>query len=101
MFYTYVLLSEKDRKFYTGFTRDLKQRMEEHAKGSVVATRDRRPLKLIYYEACLDEHDALKREKYFKAGFGRRFLRNRLEYYLKESTEKDSRWRAGPGDRTP
>ena len=85
MFYTYVLLSEKDMTFYTGFTRNLKQRMEDHAKGSVIATRDRRPLRLIYYEACIDERDALKREKYFKAGFGRRFLRNRLEYYLKRS----------------
>jgi len=85
MFYTYVLLSEKDMTFYTGFTRSLKQRMEDHAKGSVIATRDRRPLRLIYYEACIDERDALKREKYFKAGFGRRFLRNRLEYYLKRS----------------
>ena len=84
MFYTYVLLSEKDRKFYTGFIRDLKQRIEKHAKGSVVATCDRRPLKLIYYEACLDERDAIKREKYFKTGFGRRFLRNCIEYYLKE-----------------
>ena len=84
MFYTYVLLSEKDGKFYTGFTRDLKQRIEKHTKGSVVATCDRRPLKLIYYEACLDERDAIKREKYFKTGFGRRFLRNRIEYYLNE-----------------
>ena len=85
MFYTYVLLSEKDMTFYTGFTRNLKQRMEDYAKGSVIATRDRRSLRLIYYGACIDERDALKREKYFKAGFGRRFLRNRLEYYLKRS----------------
>ncbi len=25
-----------------------------------------KPLELIYYEACLDKQDALKREKYFK-----------------------------------
>jgi predicted GIY-YIG superfamily endonuclease len=29
MFYTYVLLSEKDSKFYTGFTEDLKLRLKE------------------------------------------------------------------------
>ena len=28
------------------------------------STRDRRPLKLIYYEACLSQDDATKREKY-------------------------------------
>ncbi len=84
MFYTYVLMSEKDKNFYIGFTKDLKVRLEEHQKGSVISTASRRPFKLIYYEACLDEQDAVKREKYFKSGFGRRFLRNRLESFLEQ-----------------
>ena len=79
---TYVLLSEKDEKFYVGFTKDLRERLEKHKTGKVKSTANRRPLKLIYYEACLDERDAIKREKYFKTGFGRRFLRNRLESFL-------------------
>ena len=82
MFYTYVLLSEKDEKFYVGFTKDLRERLEKHETGKVKSTANRRPLKLIYYEACLDERDSIKREKYFKTGFGRRFLRNRLESFL-------------------
>ena len=82
MFYIYVLLSEKDEKFYVGFTKDLRERLEKHKIGKVKSTANRRPLKLIYYEACLDERDAIKREKYFKTGFGRRFLRNRLESFL-------------------
>jgi len=82
MFYTYVLLSEKDEKFYVGFTKDLRERLEKHKTGIVKSTANRRPLKLIYYEACLDERDAIKREKYLKSGFGRRFLRNRLESFL-------------------
>ena len=82
MFYTYVLLSEKDNKLYTGFTEDLKLRLGEHKRGVVISTRERRPLKLVYYEACIDAQDALKREKYFKSGFGRRFLMNRLESYF-------------------
>ena len=82
MFYTYVLLSEKDNKFYVGFTKDLRERLEKHKTGKVKSTANRCPLKLIYYEACLDERDAIKREKYFKTGFGRRFLRNRLESFL-------------------
>jgi putative endonuclease len=84
MFYTYVLLSEKDGRFYIGFTNDLKKRIDEHKKGLVVSTANRQPLKLVYYEACLNDYDAIKREKYFKSGFGRRFLRNRIEAYLKE-----------------
>jgi putative endonuclease len=75
-------MSEKDNNFYIGFTKDLKRRLEEHKKGSVTPTASRRPLKLIYYEACLNEQDAVNREKYFKTGFGRRFLRNRLESFL-------------------
>ena len=84
MFYTYVLLSENDKTFYTGFTKDLKKRLNEHQKGSVDSTAHRRPLRLIYYEACLNENDAIKREKYLKSGSGRRFLRNRIETYMKD-----------------
>ena len=84
MFYTYVLLSEKDRKFYVGYTNNLARRIEEHNKGLVPSTSKRRPLMLIYYEACLNEYDATGREKYFKTGFGRRFIKNRLENYLKD-----------------
>lgn len=83
MFYTYVLISNSDRNFYIGFTKNLKRRFQEHNNGAVASTANRRPFELIYYEACLTEADALKREKYFKTGFGRRFLRNRLETYFK------------------
>ena len=84
MFFTYVMMSERDNKLYIGFTNDLEKRVEEHHKGVFASTANRRPLELIYYEACLSEEDALKREKYFKTGFGRRFLKNRLESYMKE-----------------
>ena len=84
MFYTYVLRSRKDDKLYIGFTKDLKRRVEEHNQGLVSSTRNRRPLHLIYYEACLNETDAIKREKYFKSGFGRRFINNRIENYINE-----------------
>jgi len=81
-FYTYVLLSEKDSKFYTGSADDLKVRFEEHNRGRVVSTRDRRPLKLVYYEACGDRKDARRREQYLKTYNGKMFLRNRLKSYL-------------------
>ncbi len=51
---------------YTGSTKDLKLRFEHHEKGLVKSTGHRRPLELIYYEACLSEEDALHREKYSK-----------------------------------
>lgn len=80
MFYTYVLKSRKDGKLYVGFSEDLKKRMKEHNNGFVPATKSRKPLELIYYESCLDKQGALEREKYFKTGFGRRFLKNRLKF---------------------
>ena len=82
MYYTYVLQSIKDSNFYVGFAKDLKLRFEQHEKGLVESTRDRRPLKLIYYEACVDKYDATKREKYFKSYHGKMFLTKRLKSYL-------------------
>lgn len=78
MYYTYVLYSEKDGRWYTGTTRDLRTRYAAHADGRVWSTRSRRPLQLIYYEACRHRDDALRRERYLKTGRGKRYLRQRL-----------------------
>ena len=85
MFYTYVLLSKKDNKLYYGYTKDLAERFELHKVGKVESTRDRRPLKLIYYEACCSQDDALRREKYFKTYRGHQFLHKRLKSYFTDS----------------
>ncbi len=82
MFYTYILQSNKDKKFYTGYTKNLKLRFDEHQKGGVESTKDRRPFKLIYYEACLNQQDATHREKYFKTYHGKTFIRKRVKSYL-------------------
>jgi putative endonuclease len=81
-FYTYVLISFKDKNFYVGFTNDLKSRFEQHNKGQVSSTKERRPLELVYCEACRSKKDAMHREKYFKTYLGKQFLRNRLKSYL-------------------
>ena len=80
--YTYILLSLKDKKLYAGSSDDLKSRFEQHQKGKVSSTKDRRPLELIYYESCLQKKDAIKREKYFKTYKGKLFLKNRLKSYF-------------------
>ena len=82
MFYTYILISKKDNKFYVGYTEDLKRRIEQHNNGKVKSTQHRRPLELIYYEACLNQKDAIHREKYLKTNFGKKYIRNRLNTYL-------------------
>lgn len=82
MFYTYVLQSKKDGRFYTGATDNLQKRFKEHQDGKSTWTKNRGPLELVYYEACLEKHDAFEREKYIKSGRGKRFLKTRLKRFL-------------------
>jgi putative endonuclease len=82
MYYTYVIQSEKDGQFYTGFTGDLRNRLHEHNDGKVASTKYRGPFRLIYYEACLNAQDATARENYLKSGMGKRYLKNRLKRFL-------------------
>ena len=81
MFYVYVL-HDKNGNFYTGYSKNLKSRLQEHISGKVFATKSKLPVKLIYYESCLNDYDATKREKYLKSGPGKKFLRYRLKYFL-------------------
>ncbi len=87
MYYVYVLQSELDNKFYTGFTKNLEKRMEEHNSGISRATKGRMPLKLIYYEFCLNLKDAMKRERYLKTTWGKRYIKNRISNYMEEANK--------------
>jgi len=71
MFYTYVLQSKKDHKWYTGTTNDLRKRFKEHNTGLSTSTENRGPFILMYCEACLSQKDAFSREKYLKTGMGK------------------------------
>src|SRR3989344_1070246 len=82
MHYTYILQSKKDGKWYTGATHDLRKRLIEHNNGKVPSTKGRGPLKIIYYESCLEENDAFAREKFLKTGMGKHYLKNRLKRFL-------------------
>ena len=82
MYYVYILRSEKDNNFYVGYSSDLRNRLLQHEKGLVSSTKNRRPLTLVYYEACINQQDATHREKYLKTYLGRMYLRNRLKSYL-------------------
>ena len=82
MHYVYVLRSLKDSGFYIGYSVNLRKRIQEHKEGFSFATSFRGPWRLIYYEAYLNQEDALGRERYLKSGFGRRFLKTQLRHYL-------------------
>ena len=91
MFYNYVLQSIKDKNLYIGYTPDLRKRLEEHNHGLARSTKPHRPWKIIYYEACLDKNDALRREKYLKTTQGQRLLKRRLkDYFYSQKSVKNS-----------
>jgi putative endonuclease len=84
MNYSYVLLSDKDRRFYIGSTGGLRTRLQKHNSGAIRSTAYRRPLRLVYDEACLSIEDVRRRERYSKSGRGGRSLRQRLASWLTE-----------------
>jgi putative endonuclease len=81
-FYVYILQSQRDSHFYTGYTSNLPRRVEEHNAGRVDSTRRRTPFDLVYWEGGLNQKDALRREKYLKSAWGKRYIKNRLRNYL-------------------
>jgi len=90
MFYVYVLQSEKDNKLYIGFTSNLKERIKNHNLGLNASTKYRLPLKLIYYEAYLNEKDARLKERFYKSGRGHEVINKMLKNYLQSSTGRPS-----------
>jgi putative endonuclease len=66
MYYIYILQCS-DNSLYTGFTTDLKRRVEDHnnGKGSKYV-RSKLPVKLIYSEEYSSKSEALKRERQIK-----------------------------------
>lgn len=60
--YTYILKC-KDETLYTGWTNNLKKRIEDHNSGKGAKyTKSRRPVQLVYYELYDTKVDAMKRE---------------------------------------
>lgn len=53
-----------DTTLYTGITRDVERRIDEHNHGRQAAryTRARRPVTLVYSETCGSRSEALRRE---------------------------------------
>jgi len=82
MFYIYVLQSLLNKKLYIGYTVNLKTRLIKHNKGLSEYTNKYKPWKLIYYEACLNKNDSIRRERYLKSSQGQRLLKIRLKDYL-------------------
>mgnify|MGYP002725712386 CR=1 FL=1 len=77
--YTYVLKC-CDGDMYIGSTDDLRRRLKQHQEGECSDTAKRLPVELIYFEGCRSLQAAREREKQLKTGFGRGYLRRRLDF---------------------
>lgn len=83
MFYAYILQSQKNGRLYVGSTGDLKRRFAEHNKGSgSMYTKKNMPFTLIFYEAYMHKKDAQDSERFYKSGYGREVLKDKLKNYL-------------------
>ena len=78
----YVLKSQKNGKQYVGSTsKELTKRLDWHRWGLTSWTRQNGPFELVYSEERNTRQEALRREKYFKTGQGRKtldLLKNRV-----------------------
>jgi len=83
-YYTYVLegILGNRHRLYVGFCRNLKIRLKRHRRGDIKTTKEFDKIKLVYYEACLNKTDAIRRERQLKTGFGRGYLQRRLASYF-------------------
>ncbi|WP_350294096.1 GIY-YIG nuclease family protein [uncultured Croceitalea sp.] len=78
MFCVYVIKSRLDGRLYKGMTQNLERRVSEHNAGKVKSTKGYAPWDLAYFEKYDSRALARDREKYFKSGSGREFLKQKL-----------------------
>ncbi|WP_291968032.1 GIY-YIG nuclease family protein [Maribacter sp.] len=79
MFYVYILRSEVDGCLYKGMTNNLQKRIEEHNSGKNKSTKGFLPWILVCNEEFETRIEARVREKYFKSGVGREYLKSILD----------------------
>jgi putative endonuclease len=74
MFTTYIMLSSKTGKFYTGQTDDLNRRLEEHIRGKTPFMASGMPWKLVFSKEFNSRNEAIMLERFIKKRGAGRFL---------------------------
>ena len=74
MFYVYVLRSEKTGRRYVGSTQDVQARLQQHNSGQSLATKHGVPWRLTHQEEFVTRAKAVRRERFYKTGRGRKIL---------------------------
>lgn len=79
MFFTYILQSEKDGRYYIGSTNNLKNRLIRHNKGYSRYTKNKGPFKIVYQEEYNALSEAKRREYYLKSLKSRNAIEKLIE----------------------
>ena len=79
MYYVYAIKSIAYNYIYVGFTNNLTRRLSEHNNGKNRSTKAYKPFVLIYLEQTESREEARKKEKYYKSGIGKEFLKSLLK----------------------
>ena len=79
MFYVYIIQSLSDSKqIYTGFTENLKERIEDHNNWKSPHTGKFSPWKVLHYSAFIEKKIVLDFESYLKTSSGIAFRNKRI-----------------------
>ena len=76
--YAVYILKCKNGQYYTGFSRNLRNRIKTHRRGDVSFTHDKLPVKLVHVVFFEDIVKAYEYERYLKSGSGIAFRNKRL-----------------------
>ena len=76
MYFTYILYSSRVEKYYTGQTKHLNKRLEEHNRGKTAYMKSGLPWELVFSREFQDRGEAMKLEKYIKKRGAVRFLKD-------------------------
>ncbi|MGM0620933.1 MAG: GIY-YIG nuclease family protein [Bacteroidota bacterium] len=78
-YFTYILFSEKLRRYYIGSSQNITKRLERHNAGATRSTKAGRPWKIVYFEECNTKAEAIKREYYIKRMKSRDFINSLIQ----------------------
>ena len=67
VFTVYIIQSEKNNKYYVGYTSDIKDRLRRHNSGMNKSTKPYMPWNLKHAEEFKTKHEAWLREQQIKA----------------------------------
>ncbi len=85
MYWVYILFSPLLEESYVGHTNDLEGRIIRHNKGMVPSTKVYRPWMLIHCEQFKTRAEAMRREKWFKTGVGRKDKKRLIDLFKKRT----------------